>query len=338
MNSILAIIPNWIGDVAMCTPALRALSRRFPNAALTVAGRAAACELLDGLRWVHRCVVIPHRPGPIAMLTEAWRLRAHARDLAVVFPHSHRSALLARMTGARRRLGYDRDGRGYLLTDRVGPHLVKGRIEPVYMAQEYLELVAALGCEDDGAGLELHADEGALAQVRPALAGEGPLVGIAPGAAFGPSKLWPADRYAAVADGLTDRIGARCVLLTGPGEEAIRDAVASVARRPLIRADADQPTIAKLKAVVSLLDLLVCNDSGTRHIAVAFKVPTVCIMGPTSPKFSAGPYERGEVLRVDVDCGPCQKPVCATDHRCMTRITTEWVLNSAVNLLSGRTR
>lgn len=272
------------------------------------------------------------------MLTEAWRLRAHARDLAVVFPHSHRSALLARMTGARRRLGYDRDGRGYLLTDRVGPHLVKGRIEPVYMAQEYLELVAALGCEDDGAGLELHADEGALAQVRPALAGEGPLVGIAPGAAFGPSKLWPADRYAAVADGLTDRIGARCVLLTGPGEEAIRDAVASAARRPLIRADADRPTIAKLKAVVSLLDLLVCNDSGTRHIAVAFKVPTVCIMGPTSPKYSAGPYERGEVLRVDVDCGPCQKPVCATDHRCMTRITTEWVLNSAVNLLSGRTR
>jgi heptosyltransferase-2 len=112
----------------------------------------------------------------------------------------------------------------------------------------------------------------------------------------------------------------------------------SAVKCPLIRADAGQPTIAKLKAVVSMLDLLICNDSGTRHIAVAFKVPTVCIMGPTSPKYSAGPYERGEVLRLDVDCGPCQKPVCATDHRCMTRITTEWVLNTATGLLSGRMR
>ena len=88
-----------------------------------------------------------------------------------------------------------------------------------------------------------------------------------------------------------------------------------------------------LKASIAALDLLVCNDSGTRHVAVAFHVPTVCIMGPTAPVYSEGPFERGEVIRIDVDCGPCQKPVCTTDHRCMTGIPVERVVLSALKVL-----
>lgn len=336
MKHILALSPNWVGDAAMCTPALRAIARRYPGAELTVAGRRAACDLLKGLPFIHRLVPIPPKPGVWAMLRAARELRPFARDAAVVFPHSARAAILARMTDAKRRIGYDRGNRSWLLTDRVEPYRVNGVIEPIYMAQEYLDLLAPLGCKDDGKGLELRVDEDSLRQVGPRLEGEGPLVGIAPGAAFGPSKLWPAERYAAVADGLTERAGARCVLLTGPGEETTRDAVLKNAKHPLIRYDEGEPSIAKLKAAVSRLDLLIGNDSGTRHIAVAFGVPVVCIMGPTSPKYSCGPYEKGEVLRVDVDCGPCQKPVCSTDHRCMTRITTEWVLSSAMKYLTRR--
>lgn len=333
MNHILALAPNWIGDAAMCTPALRALSRAYPNAELTVAGRKAICDLLDGLPYVTRTVPGSTRPGLRELVALARRLRPFAGDLAVVFPHSARAAILARLCGARRRVGYDRGGRTFLLTDAVPSHRVNGRIEPVYMAREYLDLVAPLGCADDGEGLELCAREEDLTAVRERLDGSRPLVGIAPGAAFGPSKLWPAERYAAVADGLVDRAGARCALFTGPGEESTREAVLRHAKHPLIRYDGGQPSIGRLKAGVSQLDLLVCNDSGTRHIAVAFGVPTLCIMGPTSPKYSCGPYEKGEVLRVDVDCGPCQKPICTTDHRCMTRITTEWVLTTALKLL-----
>ena len=87
--------------------------------------------------------------------------------------------------------------------------------------------------------------------------------------------------------------------------------------------------------MISQLDLLIANDSGPRHVAVAFHVPTVCIMGPTSPRYTEGPYERGKVLRVDVDCGPCQKPVCETDHRCMTRIAVEHVVAAAEAALQG---
>jgi heptosyltransferase-2 len=210
------------------------------------------------------------------------------------------------------------------------------------MAREYLDLVASLGCADDGEGLELHADPGVTASIRALLRGNGPLVGIAPGAAFGPSKCafgpskcWPAERYAAVADTLTARLGARCVVLTGPGEEDTREKVLTAAKSTLVQCDQGAPTIDTLKATIAELDLLVCNDSGPRHVAIAFKVPTVCVMGSTSPRYSEGPYEQGCVLRVDVDCGPCQKPVCETDHRCMTRISSDRVSDTAVQILEN---
>jgi len=121
---------------------------------------------------------------------------------------------------------------------------------------------------------------------------------IAPGAAVGPSKCWPAERYAAVADALHEECGARCVLLTGPGEEATRDAVRAAARTPLLNPYAGPGSIAELKAVIASLDLLIGNDSGPRHIAIAFKKPVICVMGPTSPAYTASPWERGRVLRV----------------------------------------
>lgn len=332
-TNILALIPNWLGDVAMCTPALRALHRRFSDAELTVAGRKAACDLLAGLPWITRFVTIPARPGLLQTLRLALQLRPFARDLAVLFPHSVRVALLARLAGARRRVGYDRDGRGFLLTDRIAPYREDGQIQPIYMATEYVNLLIGLGCEDDGAGLELRASPEAVAAIAALFTKSGPRIGIAPGAAFGPSKMWPAKRYARVADNMIEHVGAQCLLLTGPGEEKVRDAVLAAVKHPLIRYDNETSGIERLKAAISQLDLLIGNDSGTRHIAVAFHVPTVCIMGPTSPRYSEGPYERGRVLRVDVDCGPCQKGICETDHRCMNRISVDWVTDTALDVL-----
>ncbi len=335
VKTILALIPNWIGDVAMCTPALRALHHRFPDATLIAAGRAGACALVEGLPWIAETVPAGRRDGLSGVIRSGLKLRRRKPEIAVAFPHSFRAAATAWLSGAGTRIGYARGGRSAFLTERVPPHQENGKVTPVYMATEYLDLVLPLGCEDDGVGLELAADPSLVESYRDHFAGDGPLVGFAPGAAFGPSKLWPAERYAAVADALHDRRGARCVLLTGPGEEKTREAVVAHAKHPLLRPP-ESPTIAGLKATISLLDLLVCNDSGSRHVAVAFKVPTICIMGPTAPIYSEGPYERGEVIRVDVDCGPCQKPVCTTDHRCMTRIDPERVTTAALEWLAEK--
>jgi heptosyltransferase-2 len=201
------------------------------------------------------------------------------------------------------------------------------------MVWEYLDLLQPLECEYDGFGMELVADPMAVARVKEYLVGDGPLVGIAPGAAYGPSKRWPVERFAAVADRLAEEAGAQCVLLTGPGEEDTRDAMRKLVKHELLTCDEDRPTIDTLKATVSLLQLIVCNDSGPRHVAMAMNVPAVCIMGPTRPVYTEGPYETGRVLRVNVDCGPCQQPVCKTDHRCMTQITPDAVAEAALAYL-----
>lgn len=328
ISRVYALAPNWLGDVAMCTPALRALKRRFSQASLTVSGPPGACALLEGLPWIDALEPFSAKPGLGTMLRLLFDLKA-GPGLCVVFPHSFRAALVAWCLHARHRVGYARGGRGFLLTQGVAPHRSEGRIQPVYMAEEYLGLVRPLGCEDAGPGLELHADPGEREAVGRMLAGEGPLVGIAPGAAFGPSKRWLPERYAAVADALAREEGARCVLITGPGEEETRAQVLAAAKTPLLEASAGGRGIARLKAIIASLDLLVGNDSGPRHIAIAFQKPVICIMGSTSPAYTDSPWERGQVLRVDVDCGPCQKPVCTTDHRCMTGVGVEAVVQAA---------
>ncbi len=339
VRHIVVLAPNWLGDAVMATPVFRLLKRQFPQSLVTVAGRESVCRLLDGLSSIDRFQPFPAQPSLAAM----WRIARELRrqdgppDCAVVLPHSFRAALLARLAGAKRRLGYDRGGRRWLLSDAPPPHRENGRITPIYMTDEYVGLLRTVGCEDDGQGLELHADPRLADELRRRWAGPGPLIGLAPGAAFGPSKRWPAERYAAVADALAAQWGARCVLLTGPGEEDTRDAVHKAAATTLMEPDIPGEGVAKLKAAISILDLFIGNDSGPRHVAVAFGAPVVCIMGPTKPAYSVGPYEHGRVLRTPVYCGPCQQPVCHTDHRCMTRIRVEDVLGAAHEILTERT-
>ena len=334
--SILALAPNWLGDAAMCTPALRALRRRYPEARFTVAGNPACCDLLEDLPWIDQLFRLLPKSSLLPLLRRAKQLAPDARELTVVFPHSFRSALLARLIGSGQRVGYARDGRGPLLTKALAPHTEDGRITPVYMVDEYLDLVRAVGAEDDGAGLELGVSPAALEAVTPLLTGSGPLVALAPGAAFGPSKRWMPEGFAAVADALAEQTGARLALLTGPDESDTRDAVKAHARTPFVEVPEQAAGIAAMKAVIAHSDLLICNDSGPRHIAAAFRKPVVCIMGPTSPLYTEGPYEQGVVLRLDLECSPCQKPVCPLEHhRCMREITPAQVVEAAMSVLAN---
>ncbi len=335
MRHILIFLPNWLGDVVMATPALRALRQRYPDAHITVAGKSACCDLLAGIPTVDAFVPLPNRPGLLSTFSLARVLADPKPDLAVIMPNSFRTAWLAWLTGARYRIGFARGGRGVLLSKALARHREGGKRVPRYTALEYLALAEALGAADDGAGLELAATAEEQDAVKEFLDPARPVVGFAPGAAFGPSKQWLPARFAAVADALAADCNAQCVLLTGPGEEQTRDEVLAAAKSPLIICHEGRPSIERLKATLSQVDLLIGNDSGPRHIAIAFKKPVVCIMGSTSPRYTDSPWEAGEVIRVDVDCGPCQKPHCTTDHRCMTGISVARVVEAARQYLDA---
>ncbi|MHC5038193.1 MAG: lipopolysaccharide heptosyltransferase II [Planctomycetota bacterium] len=340
---ILVICPNWVGDVVMATPALRALRTSFPEAKITGLVRPYVSLILEGAPWFDRLWRYDRRRNSLREAIRAVRgIRREDFDLAVVFPNSFSTALLARLGGVGERVGYVRDRRGLLLTRSLprpgeGPG-EEGAFQPVYMVDYYLDLVAAAGAEPSGRHLEIFLPPETEAKAAALLErlGQGPggrWIGLNPGAAFGSSKCWLPERFAEAGDRLAERHGARCIILAGPGEEEVQGRIASLMHSSPATPSPGEVPLDVLKGVVKGLDLLVTNDTGPRHFAHAFNVPAVVLMGPTDPRYTQCGLERAKVLRVEVDCGPCHLKVCPTDHRCMTALTADLVVEAAAELL-----
>jgi len=322
--------PNWVGDVVMATPALRALAERFPGAELTVGVRASQHGLLRGLSSIGEMVAEDRSSG---LWESARALRQRRFDLAVILPNSLRTALAAWLARVPERIGYALNGRRWTLTRSIRPERQGRRRRPVPMPIYYLELVRLVGCERDDPRPELAvtAEEAERAEAvfnRWGLRDGDRLIGINPGASFGSSKLWYPERFAAVADAFS-RQGRRVVLLVGPGEEPLAREIERAAAERLINTASDVLPLDLLKPVIRRLELLVTNDTGPRHIAVAFDVPAVVLMGPTDPRYTAYCLDRTRVIRFDVPCGPCHLKRCPLDHRCMKAITPDHVLAAA---------
>jgi len=340
---IWVVLPNWVGDAVMATPTLRALRRSWPEAHIAVEGRRHLEPLLAGHPGFDRFVAAPPK-GLGAMLAHARRMRREGFDLAVLLPDSQRAGFAPWLAGVPQRVGYARElVRRTLLTLALPPPSVDGVRTPVSMIERYLAIARALGCDDAGPELELPVGEEERARIRERLASLGVapderLAVITPGASFGASKLWPTGHFAAACDGLAkleDRGGPlRCVLAPGPGEQDVARAIVERAALPLLCLD-DPPTdLAELSALVADASLVLTNDTGPRHLAVAHGVPVVTVMGPTDPRHTAHLLEHQRVLREDVPCSPCHLKTCPIDHRCMTRLAPARAVEAAAELLA----
>jgi heptosyltransferase-2 len=337
-SRILIGCPNWVGDAVMATPVLRAVRNCFPESHIALLCKPGIAELLDGLPFFDETIDTPAPGDGRTLMNAAMSLRKERFELGLLLTHSFRSALLARLAGIPRRVGYDLQGRGFLLTDPLQPLKEGGKKQPRYMVDEYLGIVTHFGCAATDTSLQLAVSSEARSQVRELLTPSGrsvsrPLVGIAPGAFFGPSKLWYGERWAAVVDALVERFDASIIIPTAPVERELYEQIASNMNSRPVPLDGTAVPLELLKAIVSELDLLLCTDCGARHIAVAFGVPTVVLMGPTDPRYTSSDCEKGVVIREEVACSPCHKKVCPTDHECMRKITPEMVVNAAASLL-----
>jgi heptosyltransferase-2 len=159
------------------------------------------------------------------------------------------------------------------------------------------------------------------------------LVGLNPGAAWGSSKCWPPERFAAVGDGLSESGGAKIIVLAGPGEEGVQSAIVAKMARPVLAPEPGRVPLDVLKPLVKRLKLLVTNDTGPRHFANAFGIPSVVVMGPTDRRYTSNPRERAVVLQSGIECVPCHLKTCPRDHQCMLEITPEKVIEEALGLL-----
>ena len=342
-EKISVLLPNHLGDVVMATPALRALRQGRPEARIRAVVRRELAPVLGGLPSLDEVLAhAVYAGGGAGRLARRIRLarRLADSDTVVLFPNSLSSALLARATGAPERVGYARRGRAWLLSRPLPAPRENGRFAPVAMERYYLDVVAALGCSDAGVELELATEPQAERACdalfeRAGIDPSRPLVCVAPGAGFGPSKLWPTRYYAKLARALLDD-GADVALVHAPGEEPLAREIAEHAGPGLADLGGAAMTLSLLKSVLSRARLLVCNDAGARHIAAAFRVPCLVLMGPTSIRYTNLNLEKTRLLRESVECSPCQLKVCPIDHRCMTRLVPERVIGEARAALAAQ--
>ena len=333
--------PSWVGDVVMATPAIRALKLRWPQARITALARQMGADVLEHSPHLDRIIAADRRGvGPeSAGLCELVRLLRRERfDLAVVLPNSFRTALWARMAGARRRVGYALQWRSLLLTDRLPPPREHGKIVPINMVDRYLAVAAKAGCTELSQKEELFTSEGDLAAADRVLSSLGVgaddmLVVLIPGASYGPAKLWGAEKFAEVSARLIETRGCKVLAHVGPGEEAIGRQVATAAAGDVLVAPPGAIDLKVLKGVIQRSALVIANDTGPRHYAVAFDIPNVVILGPTNRRYIDVNLERTELRQADVECGPCQLKVCPRDHECMELVLPADVLAAADALL-----
>ena len=325
---VLVVAPNWLGDVVMALPAIADVRRHFASARLVVAARRSVADLF-------RLV-----PGVDSVATgDPAGVRDAGASTAILLPNSFASAWLVKRSGVPARWGYAADLRSPLLT-----RAVRRPRTPLHQGAYYQHLVRELGIETGPLEPALSIPADARQDARALLTargwdGVGPLIVLAPGAAYGKAKQWiPSHVVRLVTDLAGDR-QVTCVLVGSPGDAATTAAIRAAAPeegRSRILDLAGATSLPVLAAILSLSRACVSNDSGAMHLAAAAGVPVVAIFGSTneratSPLTRAG--VRAEVLTHPVWCRPCMLRECPIDHRCMTGIEPRQVL-AAVDRLA----
>jgi len=330
----------------MATPTLRALRGRYPSAHITLLANPNLDDLIRGGCWMDDVILWDAKRtrgrGTQGLLPMIAELRRRKFDWAALLSNSFRSALLVRLGGVTRRVGYARGGRGFLLNDPLRAPRSDGAFAVRPMVEYYGAIAEALDCPPPGDELELFTTADCDERIDQRLQAMGirehrPLVVMAPGASFGASKCWPTEQFAALGDRLIDEMGAAVLITCGPGEERIaHDICRSMTRTGSVM---DDPllTLGDLKSLIRRCHLLVNNDTGPRHFAKAFGVPVVAIFGPTAPEWTDTSYALERKVLIKVDCGPCQKPICPLGHlKCLTGVTVDMVMNACRELLEMR--
>jgi heptosyltransferase II len=356
VRKVLVVQPSWVGDAVMATPALRAIRELYPDAHISYLMKRYVKPLYTGMPWADQ--LITYRTGKThakagkgQFFDLAARLRSANFDLAVLLPNSFKSALVCKMAGIRRVVGYERDGRSFLLTDKLLPQKENGKFVPTPILKYYLGIAHYLGSASRDLRMQLFVTPAELREARdvlarcgldpdmerPAAAGRSPMVLLNPGANYGAAKLWKAEYFAELADRLVDDLGATLLLSSAPKERPIVDAIKRYMRHAPVDLSNKGLTLGSLKEIVRRSDLMVTNDTGPRHIAASFDVPVVTVFGPTHPQWTEIYYPRERQVSVKVFCGPCQKKTCPLDHRCMTQVTPGMVYEAAAGLLGGST-
>jgi len=329
MKRLVILSPNWLGDAVMALPAIADVRRAAPGASITVAARTAIAPLFRLVPEVDDTILLSK---PAAMHDVArWRalgaeLADGGFDAALLLPNSMHAALLVSRAGIPERWGYRAGWRGRLLTRAIA------RPSGLHQVASYQRLVAALGFANGPAVPHVRVPQDARDAAARLLMDAGwdgrtPLVGLAPGAAYGGAKRWPPARFGELAAALAaDGVSAVVVGSAADAATASEVARACPARLHDLVGRTD---LSVLAGVLASCRTLVTNDSGAMHLAAACGVGVTAVFGPTDDTATRPLGEAHAVLTHDVWCRPCMLRECPLDHQCMRGVDVGAVLASA---------
>ncbi len=343
---IAVFLPNWIGDLMMATPTLRAIHGHFAHRAeLSAVMRPYLAPLLAGTSWfADQWHYDPRAERPeLRVCAVAGRMRKRGFDLAVLLPESFRSALVAFLGRARQRIGYVRDGRGPLLTHKVPLPTICGRPVDIPMVERYLHLAELLGCRPEPLDLELVVTEreqasGAEVWGRLGLRSDGRVVLINTGSSNGTARSWPNEHFGQLARRIAAELDHDVLVLCGPRERNMAREIVEAAGHARVFSMAEEPLdLGTAKACISRGRLMVSSDSGPRHMAAALGKPVVTLYGPTPPVCCHNPTVSAVDVRLELPCIGCGRRVCPLGHhRCMRDLKVGTVFEAVLALLEKR--
>jgi heptosyltransferase-2 len=321
---------NWLGDAVMSMPALQLFRRQHPDVRITIAVKSRWCALWRMQPAVDAVIEFPARAGD--MWRAARMLSVSSYDRAIVLPNSFRSALVPFLAGIPQRRGIPGQWRSLLLTDRVS--LFRKESGGRHQAWEYMHV---MGVDPEGdelplPSLTIDADiaQNFLGESR---AGER-WIGVLPGAARGPSKRWPTDRFVQAAKALADKHSVRVMILGAPAEAGLCGQVAEGIGPGALHLGG-RTSVPELAALLQRCELVLCNDSGGMHLASAVGAPVVAIFGVTDPTVTGPIGSRHHVIRAEVANASRDIPrESAKAEAALRSITVEQVCSAAESVLA----
>lgn len=356
MKKFLVINPFGIGDVLFTTPVIRAIKNTYPDAFIGYWCNERVAGLLRSNPKIN--VIFALSRGDIKKIYNKSRLEGISKSLSLLrkikkekfdtcidLSLEHHYSLVAKLLGIRRRIGFNYKKRGRFLTDRIDLDGYNSK----HVVEYYLDLLTNIGIKPQGYNLDLNVLEANKIKSKNLLRYYGVtnddlLIGIAPGAggSWGRDaslKHWPAIKFAQLANRIRDDFKAKIVILGDGSERPIADIIVNIMQHKSIDL-VGKTTLEELAAIISNLGVLITNDGGPLHIAVALGVKTISIFGPVND-LVYGPYPQDAnhhiVLKSNLDCRPCYRNFrldpCQRNKECLEAIEVEQVLEAVRRLI-----
>ncbi len=333
-RKILIRSTNWIGDAIMTTPAVRTIRENFPEAKITMLAHGWMADVFAASPHVDEIFIYDKggkHHGVMGVLRLAGELRKEKFDCVFLLQNAIEAAIIAVLARIPLRGGYRRDGRSLLLRPGV---TILPEVRKLHQVHYYQWLMRDLGltCGSDELCLTHSQEDIAWAQEFKGKLTDSKLVGINPGAAFGPAKCWPAKRYGQLVRMLHDEYGIHAVVFGTKKDTVTIDEICNHGS-DFITGLAGKTTLGQAMALIGQCDALVTNDSGLMHVGAATKTPLVAIFGSTD-NIATGPYSKNAVVvKKEIACQPCLKKECKGDFDCMLGILVDDVYAPMAEIL-----